>query len=591
MKKLIIILFILPSLLYSQDTRQVEVKPITAIDFYLSLIEHIDDLEKNSSLRSKSTVRNFSKLFSKNALIFNDIVPSSNFGEQVSVEAYINLSKTLKRKRLSSLVTITQLNTNVKSLTTFSEGDKGTVSANVSFDKFMSFKDNSANLVSDEGEIIDFLEWPFEDAGVIDLSYEIVIPKSDTTKQEIVWKINKISSLKKTHSKPMFYIPKTKIFLSKENSKIDADSITINKKSLYLKGEDIRYFTYPKEITKSTPIFINGISENFVFKSVEKSKINDFSNSLIFRQTMPTMFSFNTHLNESIDIQGNSLTMINNELNSSYSLSLTWLPYQINGENVPSIKKIDEKIDEFLKNLKLYQENKDKIKKATNLNIAVGLDVSSYQSNITSNNNNEIIQNTNESAIDEDGHTYTRVSTTSDYIENSDFNFLKFGIAANASVDFDRINTVKAEKNTWSLQLLTKISTGLNGKITSSRSANTNYTGIYEDFNLIIGDDEQFERYNLGDYSTQSNSDIELNTPLFVNFGIRIERITNFENIKEIGLFIGASTTFTSGDFSTTNPQNYISTNSNELNSSFDVIEGFKLKSPFILSFGISKKL
>ena len=39
-------------------------------------------------------------------------------------------------------------------------GDKGTVSINVSFDKFMSFKDNSANLVSEEGEIIDFLVGP-----------------------------------------------------------------------------------------------------------------------------------------------------------------------------------------------------------------------------------------------------------------------------------------------------------------------------------------------------------------------------------------------------------------------------------------------
>ena len=591
MKKLIIILFILPSLLQAQDTRQIKVKPITPIDFYLSLIEHIDDLEKNSSLRSKSTVRNFSKLFSNDALIFNDIVPSQNFGKQLSVLDYTNISKKLKRKRLSSLITITELNTGVTPLTTFSVGDKGTVSINVSFDKFMSFKDNSANLVSEEGEIIDFLEWPFKDTGIIDLSYEIIIPKSDETKQEIVWKIDGISRLKKTHSKPMFYIPKTKIFLSKEHSKIDADSITVDKRSFYLKGEDVRYFTHPTEITKNSSIFINNVSDNFVFKGVEKSKINDFTNSLIFRQTMPTMASFNAHLNESIDIQGNNLKMMNNELNTSFSISLTWLPYQINGENVLAIKKIDEKIDEFLRNLKLYQQNQDKIKKATNLNIAVGLDISTYQSNITSNNTNQIIQNTNVSAIDEDGHTYTRISTTSNFNENSEFKFLKFGIAASASIDFDQINTIKAEKNTWSLKLLTKISTGLNGKITSTRSANTNYTGLYEDFNLIIGDNEQFERYNLGDYSIQSTSDIELNTPLFINFGIRIERIANLEKIKEIGLFAGVSTTFTTGDFSTTNPQNYISTNSNELNSSFDVIEGFKLKSPFIISFGISKKL
>jgi len=590
MKKLIIILFILPSLLYSQDTRQVEVKPITAIDFYLSLIEHIDDLEKNSSLRSKSTVRNFSKLFSKDALIFNDIVPSPNFGEQVSVEAYINLSKKLKRKRLSSRITITQLNTDVKALTEFNVGEKGSVSLNVSVDKFMSFKDKDANLVSKKGDIIDFLDWPFKDAGKIDLTYEIIIPKSDETKQEIIWKIEKISSLKKIHTRPLFYIPETRMLFSKENKKINADSITINKKSLFLKGEDIRYFTYSKEITKSTPIFIDGISENFVFKSVEK--YNDFSNTLVFRQTMPTMASFNTHLNESIDFQGNNLKMINNELSSSFSLSFTCLPYQINGENVLWIKKLDEKINKFMLDKKLYKKLADKkIKKATNLNIAIGADLNLYQTNITSNNNNQIIQNTNESAIDEDGHTYTRISTTSDYIENSEFKFLKFGIATNASIEFNKINTEGKGKVTYLVNFIGKLSKGLNGKITSSRSANINYTGIYEDFNLIIGDDEQFERYNLGDYSIQSNSDIELNAPVFANLGFRVERIADIQEIKEIGLFVGVSSTFILGDFSTITPQNYISTNSNGLNSSFDIIEGFKLNSPFILSFGISKKL
>jgi len=65
----------------------------------------------------------------------------------------------------------------------------------------------------------------------------------------------------------------------------------------------------------------------------------------------------------------------------------------------------------------------------------------------------------------------------------------------------------------------------------------------------------------------------------------------NLEKVKEIGFFGGLSTTFTSGDFSAVNQQNYISTNSDELNSTFEVIEGFKLNSPLILSFGISKKL
>lgn len=590
MKKLIIILFILPSLLYSQDTRQFQVKPITPIDFYLSLIEHIDDLEKNSSLRSKSTVRNFSKLFSKDALIFNDIVPSPNFGEQISFSEYIDISKKLKRKRLSSLITITQLNADVKPFTEFNVGDQGSVSVNVSVDKFMSFKDNSANLVSEENDIVDFLDWPFKDAGIIDLSYEIIIPKSDETKQDIIWKIEKISSLKKIHTRPLFYIPKTKILLSKENTKIDSDSITINRKSLFLKGEDIRYFTYTEEITKNTPIFINGVSENFVFKSVEKSKINDFTNSLIFRQTMPTMASFNTHLNETIEIQGNNLKMMNNELNSSFSLSLTWLPYQINGEKSGRIKKWDEWINNKMRNgiEKLREKN---YKKVTNLNIAVGLDLNSYQSSITSNNSNQIIQNTNENAIDEDDHTYTRISTTSNYTENSEFKFLKAGIAGNASIEFNKINTKGNGKVTIAVNVTGNLSTGLNGKITSSRSANVNYTGIYEDFNLIIGDDEQFDRYNLGDYSIESNSDIELNTPLFANLGLRFERIADMGEIKEIGVFFGVSTTFIIGDFSTINPQNYISTNSNELNSSFDVIEGFKLNSPVILSIGISKKL
>ena len=51
------------------------------------------------------------------------------------------------------------------------------------------------------------------DNAIVELSYEIIIPKSDETIQEIKWKIDKISSLKTTHIRPNFYIPKTKIFL------------------------------------------------------------------------------------------------------------------------------------------------------------------------------------------------------------------------------------------------------------------------------------------------------------------------------------------------------------------------------------------
>ena len=50
MKKLIITLLILPVLIYSQDTSEIQVRPITPIDFYLSLFEHIDNLEKKLHL-------------------------------------------------------------------------------------------------------------------------------------------------------------------------------------------------------------------------------------------------------------------------------------------------------------------------------------------------------------------------------------------------------------------------------------------------------------------------------------------------------------------------------------------------------------
>ena len=587
MKKLIILLLISPIFLYSQVTREIQVRTITPVDFYLSLIGHIDNLEKNSSLRSKSTVRNFSKLFSKNALIFNDIVPSQNFGKQVNILDYINISKTLKRKRLSSLITITQLNTDVSSLTTFSIGDKGSVIANVSIDKFMSFKENSTNLVSNDGVILDFLEWPFKDNAIIELSYEIIIPKSDSTKQEIIWKIDEILSLKKTHTRPTFYIPKTKMFLTEGSLKIDADSITVNNQSLFLQGDNVRYFTYPTKIQKNTPIYIKNISETFKFKNVEKSKINDFTNSLIFRQTQPTFLSFNAHLSEVISTRGNSLSAINNELSSSFSFSLTWLPFHVNAGKSIFLNRLDEKINNFFKNKKAL----GKIKKATNLKFSLGIDVSSYQSNVSTKSGNELFQNIIENTLDIDGNSYTRVSTISNINEISELKLLQIGIAANASIDFNQININKGETNTWSIQVLGKILSGFNGNITSSRSANVNYSGIYEDYNLVIGDDEQFERYDLGDYSLQSNSDIELNTPLFINLGVRVERIMNLEKVKEIGFFGGLSTTFTSGDFSAVNQQNYISTNSDELNSTFEVIEGFKLNSPLILSFGISKKL
>ena len=82
-----------------------------------------------------------------------------------------------KLKRLSSRIKITQLNSDVTSLTKFSTGDKGSVSVNISVDKFMSFRDKSANLISNADTIIDFLDWPFNDNAIVELSYEIIIPK------------------------------------------------------------------------------------------------------------------------------------------------------------------------------------------------------------------------------------------------------------------------------------------------------------------------------------------------------------------------------------------------------------------------------
>ena len=161
MKKLILILLFIPSVIFAQKI------PLNEIDFYMELINTVENYEKYSSLRKTSFYKKYDNLFSKEAKVFDDVVPSKTFGEYLMFNKYSENIRSLKRKRLDVDVEILEIEDKKVS----SDQKSGTVKVHVLISRDMAFGSKEGNLFYNE--ITEYVDWPQKTNCIISFDYNI----------------------------------------------------------------------------------------------------------------------------------------------------------------------------------------------------------------------------------------------------------------------------------------------------------------------------------------------------------------------------------------------------------------------------------
>ena len=93
MKKILIILLSIPTILYSQD--RVQLSSFDIMEINEAVRNCLEDYEKESKVTSRN-VDYFYELFSDNERLIDDVIPSPSFGSEINSEDWIKLMKGIK---------------------------------------------------------------------------------------------------------------------------------------------------------------------------------------------------------------------------------------------------------------------------------------------------------------------------------------------------------------------------------------------------------------------------------------------------------------------------------------------------------------
>ena len=105
---------------------------------------------------------------------------------------------------------------------------------------------------------------------------------------------------------------------------------------------------------------------------------------------------------------------------------------------------------------------------------------------------------------------------------------------------------------------------------------------------MIIGDDEQFERYDLGTYNLSSSKDLPIEYSILSMFEFGI--VGDYIFPKGWGINVGVSSIFSSAPLTTSSLQE-LSNGSDNINSLLEVVDEFNVHSKIKLKFGLIYKL
>ena len=551
MRKLIIALILFPGLLYSQTV------PLNEVDFYLELINTIESYEKYSSLRKKSFYNKYDNLFTSEAKVLDDIVPSSTFGEYLKFDEYSMNIRKLKRKRLSTDIEILEISDKKES----SDGNSGTIDVNVIINRDMAFESKEGKIFyKDE---IEYVDWPQKTNCIITLKYDIYVEKNGDNMQEgVSWRIESIKSIKSIN-KLNVYIPFTKTFLLSPKLLVGT-GVMLDGQEVEFQGNNLKYFIKEKIDNNKKDISIIGYETEYTFTKVKPLEKSLFVNQLIFREKVPLYANLNIDqgINYSFANTKSTLNMGTHTYSDETSGSLTAYLFK----------------PEFLTSKKVW---------GSKIRTQIGVNILYSNSNLSI--TDAEFTSVEENSFDIDGHSYTRTNHIYNITEDININTLLFNISARIDIDKSFENQKGKFNSIQCGVFVNALLLPIQNTATSTISAVGNYSGEYEQFdNLTIGDDEQFERYDLGTYNLSNTKDLQIEySPLSMfEFGI----VGDWISPKGWGINVGVSSIVSNAPLTTSSIQE-LSNGSDNINSMLDVVDEFNIYSKVKFKLGLIYKL
>ena len=550
MRKFITYLILFPLLALGQ-TSSLDLNSKKNTGFYLDIFDVIDRYEKNCRFSKLSRYNNFEDLFTDSSSVYNDVIPSSSFTKNVSPRQYISEIRRLKRKRLTVDIDVLEIGEVYAKST-----NSGMIDVYVL--KYMKarFDDESANIIYDD--IKEFIDWE----NTIGLKMQLVYQDFRDTingKPQFgrVLRINSIKEYSKKNERFNIYVPFEKNPFSKEKL-ISSDTITIRAKDYPLKGKAINYFL-SKNLQKGDDIKLKNFEDEYKFTKVRPLK-GELMKKVMFRKRIPLYLSYNFSLNPSVDIGSlnENLTIGSVIYDEQLSASISLYPIQF-----------DKSFETILPFLPLL------------MNTQVGLKVKYSMSEI--NFQDGRFTSVNSTAIDADNSTYQRTHTISNIQETVSLTQTQIFLSFKKGWSKIKFMPEKLEAGLVINPLLYSSTTS-----TFTGSADANYAGYYEDlFGLVIGDDEQFDYYNLGSYSLDNPQAVEINSPFMsiLELGGFLEYPFKINNLST-GVNLGINYILNFQPLAEAT-ENEISTNSQEYKSIVSNTEYLKINDGVQISIGV----
>lgn len=575
MKKLILLLLFVPSVIFSQknisdgDTvlakefflnadsinELIDTSRLNQIDFYQGIVNIIREYEDLSTLRKNSYYKKFNNLFNSEAKVFDDVIPSPTYGQYLSYKKYPSNIRELKRKRLSTDIEIIEIEN--KSIL---DNKSGFVNVYAVIDKNMAFENKEGNIFY--GDIVEYVDWPQKIQCIITLKYDIFVDKNGSMYQEgVKFTIYEIKNTTKVEDKNIF-IPFLKSTIGKAQLFDMSNDIFLNNEKIDFQGKNLKYFIYNK-IDKNEKLYIENLETDYAFTNVKPLNKSPFINQIIFREKVPVYLNYNININSDFTLSNSNqnLNIYETTFSDQQSISLTALIYKPN----------------LLESRRFWGS---KISTQLGFNVLI----SESKINFTNAEYTSFIQN----STDTDGHLYDRTNNIYNINEEITINSTFLNLSGRMEVD----RAIKWGKDFHNIQVAgfgNLLLFPVGNSAQSNISAAANYTGLYNQFeDLIIGDDEQFDRYDLGTYnlSGTNNINIEYKSLSVIELGLLVDYFTP----SGFGLNAGLSSIISNNPIS--NKQlDHLSDNSNKIYSLLDVMDEFKINSRTKFKIGIIYKL
>lgn len=461
MKSIFLILFALPFTLFSQS--QVELSPITIMKINEVVRDCLEDYEKVSKVK-RGDEYYFYEIFSDNEILVDDIIPSSNYGNEINSNDWVKLMKG---------VNLYNIETEVLDWERYSpiSLDSGVVFVRVKKTVLSSMWSDKVrkdfNIVVQDGdeERIQKVKYESEEEFIFKFIYSL-------NSEDILCRINSITRINELTSFKIF-VPYKKALIGSKKL-IDALSFEFDQANLFPDRDNISYFIEDENIVVDN---LNDYKAIGYRKPVIKDSDRGFIKELVYSELIPITITYSTLISDKYKVVefGDYIIPSKVEFLEIFNLSVSALLFSKN-------------------NLSLGLKGQ-KVMSTIKVDIDSNQDISQLDNPVSNYHN-----------------TYRRINTVTNFIETLRVDqHLLFATVNYKAKDFSFFAGV----NILSINLAT-----------SQRSAHGLYSGIFEDFNIEIsepinysvnGDENTLE---LGYKEWNLTEELEFTQPSFSVFEI-----------------------------------------------------------------------